>query len=92
VSRGHLTAADPPHEEGDFLIRDFRFQNGQTLPELRLHYSTAGKPVRDSDGVVRNAVLLLHGTGGSGTQFQVKQFAGELFGPGQLLDTRDISW
>jgi homoserine O-acetyltransferase len=57
------------------------------LPELRLHYVTFGNPVRDTNGRVTNAVLILHGTTGSGRQFLVPQFAGGLFGPGQLLDT-----
>jgi homoserine O-acetyltransferase len=73
--------------EGDFVVRDFRFQSGETLPELRLHYATLGKPVRDAQGRVTNAVLILHGTGGSGRQFLQPQFAGVLFGPGQLLDS-----
>jgi homoserine O-acetyltransferase len=70
----------------DFLIHDARFQSGETLAELRLHYTTLGAPARDAGGVVRNAVLILHGTGGSGQAFLRDQFAGVLFGPGQLLD------
>jgi homoserine O-acetyltransferase len=76
----------PVPVEGDFSIRDFHFQDGETLPELRLHYRTLGSPQRDSSGRVRNAVLILHGTGGAGSQFISNQFAGVLFGPGQLLD------
>ena len=72
--------------EGDFAVKNFTFRSGETLPELRLHYTTLGKPVRNSHGRVTNAVLILHGTGGSGQQFLQPQFAGELFGPGQLLD------
>jgi homoserine O-acetyltransferase len=72
--------------EGDFVAHDFKFRSGESLPELRLHYRTLGKPARDSQGRVTNAVLILHGTGGSGQQFLQPQFAGELFGPGQLLD------
>ncbi len=68
-------------------MRDFRFANGSTLPELRIHYVTLGHPRRDAAGVVRNAVLILHGTTGSGTAFLSPNFAGVLFGPGQLLDT-----
>jgi homoserine O-acetyltransferase len=70
---------------GDFVIRDFHFQSGEVLPELKLHYRTLGTPVREK-GVTRNAVLVLHGTGGSGQNFLTEQFAGVLFGPGQLLD------
>ncbi|HKB71577.1 MAG TPA: alpha/beta fold hydrolase [Thermoanaerobaculia bacterium] len=72
--------------EGDFVIRNFRFDSGESLPELRLHYRTIGKPRRDTAGVVRNAVLILHGTTGSGKQFMTENFAGVLFGPGELLD------
>src|SRR5579859_8173159 len=72
--------------EGHYVSRDFHFKSGEVLAELRLHYMTLGKPERDAQGKVTNAVLLLHGTGGSGRQFLQKQFAGELFGPGQLLD------
>ncbi len=73
--------------EGDFVTRDFHFVSGETLPELRLHYLTFGAPRRDALGHVGNAVLVLHGTGGSGRQFLARQFAGELYGPGQPLDT-----
>src|SRR5258706_1240290 len=79
-------AALPPTTEGDFVVKNFKFRSGETLPELRLHYTTLGKPVRNAEGLVLNAVLILHGTGGSGQQFLQPQFAGELLGPGQLLD------
>ena len=77
----------PGTTEGDFVVKNFKFRSGETLPQLRLHYATLGKPVRNADGRVTNAVLILHGTGGSGNQFLQPIFAGELFGPGQLLDT-----
>ncbi len=82
-----LFAADypPPHKD-DFIARDFKFTSGETLPELRLHYRSLGKPVRDAKGRTQNAVLILHGTTGSGAQFIRPEFAGELFGPGQPLD------
>jgi len=73
-------------QEGDYIARDFHFKSGETLAELRLHYMTLGKPAQDANGRVTNAVLILHGTGGSGRQFLQPQFAGVLFGPGQLLD------
>ncbi|MBO0723317.1 MAG: alpha/beta fold hydrolase, partial [Blastocatellia bacterium] len=76
----------PIPTEGDFTIRDFRFESGESLPELKLHYRTLGSPRKDAAGVVRNAVLILHGTTGTGAQFLSRQFAGVLFGPGQLLD------
>lgn len=77
----------PTTTEGDFTVKNFKFRSGESLPELRLHYTTLGKPARDAQGQVTNAVLILHGTGGSGRQFLQPIFAGELFGPGQLLDT-----
>ena len=76
----------PAPKEGDFVLRDYKFASGETLPELRLHYRTIGQPVKDEKGIVRNAVLITHGTTGSGAQFIRPEFAGELFGPGQLLD------
>src|SRR5215470_11301757 len=75
-----VAAPVPKVAEGDFVLKDFKFASGETLPELRIHYRTLGKP----DG--RNAVLILHGTTGSGAQFLSDAFAGVLFGPGQLLD------
>ena len=79
-------AAYPTPVEGDYVIKDFTLTSGQTLPELRIHYRTLGTPVRGPHGMVRNAVLIGHGTGGSGDGFLRPQFAGELFGPGQPLD------
>jgi homoserine O-acetyltransferase/O-succinyltransferase len=76
----------PEPVAGDCLLRDFRFTSGETLPELRVHYRTFGTPRRDASGVVRNAVLILHGTGGEGGNFINQMFAGELFGKGQPLD------
>ena len=73
-------------QEGDYVARDFHFKSGESLPELRLHYASFGTAVRDGKGRVTNAVMILHGTTGSGTQFLSPQFAGVLFGPGQLLD------
>ena len=73
-------AADyPSPKEGDWVLRDFRFQTGEVLPELRLHYTTIGAPSGEP-------VLILHGTGGSGRNMLTSNFAGELFGPGQPLD------
>lgn len=86
-------AADsyPEPVSEDFTIRDFRFASGEILPELKLHYRTIGLPRRDAAGVTRNAVLILHGTGGSGRQFLSKNFADVLFGRGQLLDATRYS-
>ena len=71
----------------DYVIRDFKFESGESLGELRIHYIALGKPRRDAAGVVRNAVIVLHGTTGAGGGFTSRTFGGELFGPGQLLDT-----
>src|SRR5689334_7447787 len=79
-------AATPATTEGDFVVKNFQFGSGESLPELRLHYTTLGKPAKNAQGRVTNAVLFLHGTGGTGHQFLSPIFAGELFGPGQLLD------
>ena len=76
----------PAPTEGDFVAQNFHFRSGEVLPSLRLHYTTFGTPKRDASGKVTNAVMILHGTTGSGKQFVSPQFAGELFGPGQLLD------
>jgi len=77
----------PDQTEGDFKIKNFPFQSGETtLPELNLHYITLGRPVRDNSGRVINAVLIMHGTTGSGSNFLSQLFAGNLFGAGQLLD------
>ena len=86
LAAGAQAAGYPPPAEGDYLIRDFHFASGETLPQLRIHYRTFGRPRSDGHGVVRNAVLVLHGTGGNGGSLVRAEFAGELFGPGQLLD------
>ncbi|HLI67725.1 MAG TPA: alpha/beta fold hydrolase [Caulobacteraceae bacterium] len=75
-----------PAHGADFVIPDFQFRDGSRLAQLRIHYTTFGTPHRDASGRVDNAVLILHGTGGAGTSLVRPQFAGELFGPGQLLD------
>jgi len=81
------TAANyPPPTESDYTIRDFKFASGETLPELRVHYRTLGKPEKDAQGKTTNAVLIMHGTTGSGAQFIRPEFAGELFGKDQPLD------
>ncbi len=80
-------AAAAPVSEGDYSIRDFRFGSGETLPLLNQHFRTLGVPQRDKAGRITNAVMVLHGTGGTGAQFLQPQFADELYGPGQPLDT-----
>ena len=78
--------SQPTPKEGDYVSHNFHFKSGETLPQLRMHYATFGTPVRNRNGQVTNAVLLLHGTSGAGAQFLAPQFAGVLFRPGQLLD------
>lgn len=75
-----LRAADyPAPVQGDWVVRDFRFHTGETLPELRMHYTTVGARTGEP-------VLILHGTNGTGGAFLRPEFGGELFGPGQPLD------
>lgn len=73
-------------QEGDYVAPDFHFKSGETMAELRLHYTTLGKPVKDASGRTTNAVMILHGTTGSGRPFLGRNFGGVLFGPGELLD------
>ena len=73
-------------KEGDFVLKDFRFEGGATLPEVKLHYTTLGTPHKNGKGEIDNAVLLLHGTTGTGKSFLAPSLGGELFGPGQPLD------
>jgi len=73
-------------ESGTYLIHDFHFGSGESLPELKLHYLTLGKPHRDASGHTDNAVLLLHGTGGNAHSLLNPAFSDVLFGPGQPLD------
>jgi homoserine O-acetyltransferase len=81
-------APDPMRAfEGEYVAPNFHFASGETLPELRIHYAVMGKPHRDARGHVDNAVLILHGTGGSGHNFLTDKFSGVLFGKGRLLDT-----
>lgn len=73
--------------QSDAVLRDFTFRSGEKLAALTIRYTTLGSPRRDAAGKVRNAVMVLHGTGGSGRSFLSNSYAGELFGPGQLLDS-----
>jgi homoserine O-acetyltransferase/O-succinyltransferase len=72
--------------EGRYVIHNFHFKSGETLPELRMHYYTLGAPLRDAQAHTTNAVLVLHGTGGRARGFLTPIFAGVLFGPGEPLD------
>ncbi len=82
-----VVGQDPPKPTpGDFVVKDFKFESGETLPELKIHYVTLGTARKNKDGVVTNAVMILHGTGGSGANFLGRTFGGVLFSKGQLLD------
>ena len=80
ASQWSVAAEIPAGREGDFVLKNFHFRSGETLPEVRIHYHAWGTPGKD------NAVLIVHGTGGSGSSLIRPEFSGELFGPGQLLD------
>ena len=75
----------PTHEQ-DVVLDNFRFRDGESLPEIRMHVTTLGQPHRNAAGQIDNAVMVLHGTGGTGRQFLQPQFADELYGSGQPLD------
>ena len=75
-----------PVREADYIISQFRFRTGETLDGLRIHYKTLGQAHRDANGQIDNAVMILHGTGGSSNFYIVPQFTDELFGPDQPLD------
>src|SRR6201995_4377820 len=79
VSVTAMAADYPAPKEGDWVAKDFKFHTGQTMPELKLHYTTVGEPSGQP-------VLVLHGSGGSAASMLTASFAGELFGPGQPLD------
>ena len=53
LTAGALTAAAvstarAQADSGTYVIRNFRFDDGSTLPELRLHYVTLGAAGRDA--------------------------------------------
>jgi homoserine O-acetyltransferase len=86
LALGAAQAQTPAPVEGDYVVHDFKFRSGETLADLRLHYTTLGTPHRDAHGRVTNAVIIMHGTGGDGHQFLRPQFSGVLFVAGGLLD------
>ena len=86
TTKNDQTKTDQPAPlEGDYVVHDFRFQSGETLPEVRMHYTTLGSPVKDARGHTTNAVLILHGTGGTGKTFLRPIFAASCLG-------RDNCW
>ena len=76
----------PNQVEADFVTHDFTFHTGEKMADLRIHYTTVGTPTRDAAGHVNNAVIVMHGTGGTGRPFLGAGFGGVLFGKGQPLD------
>lgn len=86
INHSGFASSFPVADSGDYILRDFKFKSGEALPQLRLHYRTLGQPQKNDAGRVTNAVLILHGTTGHGSNFLRPEFAGELFNPGQLLD------
>jgi homoserine O-acetyltransferase/O-succinyltransferase len=79
----------PNQQDGEYVIKDFRFGSGETLPELRLHYRTLGTAKRNAQGEIINGVVLLHGTSGAGTSWLLPSLADELYGKGQPLDAAE---
>src|SRR3569623_2699571 len=85
AASGGALAAEPALQPHDYVLKDFKFRSGDTLPELKLHYYTLGEPKKDAAGQVTKAVLILHGTGGSGRQITAPKIADELYAPGGVL-------
>ncbi len=75
-----------PSADGEVVLKNFTFTSGEKLPEVKMHYTTLGSPHKNRKGEIDNAIMVLHGTGGSGKQFLSPQFADELYGPGQPFD------
>jgi homoserine O-acetyltransferase len=88
ASKSAPSVANWPAQDAQFTFRNFHFRSGEILPELRINYTTLGSPHRNANGEIDNAVMVLHGTGGTGRQFLAPQFADELYGPGQQLDIK----
>lgn len=83
VTQTPAPATPEPH---DFIVRNFRFQSGETLAEVRLHYRTLGTPVRDARGRITNGVLVMHGSSGDAGQVLARSFTEPLMGKGAPLD------
>jgi homoserine O-acetyltransferase len=76
----------PNQTEGDYVIKNFAFASGETMPELRIHYTTIGTAKKNAAGEIVNGVVLLHGTSGTGQNWLLPSLADELYGEGQPLD------
>src|SRR6187397_179069 len=83
---GHAQTAYPA-VESDYIIYNFKFESGDSLSQLNIHYATIVKPVKDKNGNITNVILIMHGTSGNSKNFLTEQFAGNLFKPGQILDS-----
>ena len=81
-------AAYPGQQEGDHVVENFKFASGESLDRVKLHYTTLGTPHRGADGEIDNAVLVLHGTTGTGKSFLIPTLGPELFGEGAPLDAK----
>src|SRR5262247_413827 len=79
----------PNYKEGDYIIKNFSFGNGESLPELKMHYRTLGTPKRNAAGEIINGVVLLHGTSGAGSSWMLPSLADELYKAGQPLDAAE---
>jgi homoserine O-acetyltransferase len=86
IATNAQASAKWPTQDGTYIIKNFHFNSGESLPELKLHYLTLGTPHRDAAGHTDNAVLLLHGTGGNAHSLLNPVFSDVLFGPGQPFD------
>jgi homoserine O-acetyltransferase len=73
-------------QEGDYIVRNHKFRSGETLPEIRLHFTTAGTQIRDAAGKIRNAVVVMHGSSSNSSQVRAASFITPLVGAGQPLD------
>jgi homoserine O-acetyltransferase len=82
----HAQTTKWPTQDGNYVIKNFHFGSGESIPELKLHYLTLGKPHRDAAGHTDNTILLLHGTGGDAHSLMNPAFSDVLFGPGQPFD------
>src|SRR5262245_24617079 len=85
VDAGQAPAA-PERQQRDYIVRNYTFRNGETLPEVKLHYKTIGTPLRDASGKIRNGVLIMHGSSSPASQVLAASFTGPLVGPGLPLD------
>src|SRR5258706_9929522 len=90
ISAAFAQTTWPNQTEGDYIIKDFHFSDGETLPELKMHYTTLGTAKRNAAGEIVNGVVLLHGTSGSGKSWPMPSPADELSAKGQPLDTSEL--